>query len=670
MTATSRPPSVAVIIPAFRDWDGVARCLEALAKQTYPRDLITTVVVNNDPGDAPPAGVLERVHQACARIIDQPRPGSYAARNAGIAATHSEIIAFTDADCLPEPTWVENAILAITRGVDRVAGDVRVVAPHDPIGHAALHEIASAFDQRRYVRRGFGATANLVVQRDVFDRVGPFDPRLRSGGDIEWNQRAGRAGFTLAYVEDVRVRHPARSSTSALLEKDARVWRGKLAIEEFPRPVLALGSLAQGLLPPVAPVIRAGLRTRGRHRVGLVTHFVWLWIFRLRRAAQRFRLTVERPPRYEEGVGSIVIAVGSLVGGGAERSSLLIAKHWPTEHPLRPRLMVRELSGPFVTEIAPGLPVDVVGGTRSLQIPAFLWRTRRALRRADARAIISNSPRMSDVLLLGRRLRIIPCPIVIVERSGRLDGPPRGRWFAQLIGRQVRSSASMTVGVSEGIAQRVRASRHYGSTPTVVIHNAASVPPLGEQASQRFSSSAARPRFAALGRLEAVKNHSLLIDAFHAIPAESRGSLTIFGEGSLRGRLEAHIRELGLAEVTHLPGFVREPWDLLRQCDVFVLSSDFEGYPRVLMEALLCGLRVVATDCPTGPREILEGISGTRLIPQRDRVALRTAMMELAQEALEGTPARNTAEESELTARFDPVHMARQYAVVIDEVIA
>lgn len=670
MTSDPGRPLVTVVIPSFHDWEGVGRCLDAIAAQTYPPELIRAVVVNNDPHDPPPSGLAERLRLARAHILTEPRGGSYAARNLGVATARSDVIAFTDADCIPDRMWIEAAVRAISNGTDRVAGHVEVLTGCDRIGHAALHEVSSAFDQRRYVRRGFGATANLVVRRTAFDQVGPFDARLRSGGDIEWNQRAGRAGFTLRYVAEARVAHPARTSAAALLEKDARVWAGKLAIEEFPRPVLAVGALLQGIVPPVLPLVRAGLRARRRPRVGLLPHLFWLWGFRLRRALQRIRLTVRGTVRETPDAGSVVIAVGSLVGGGAERSSLLIARHWPDDHPLRPRLMVRELSGPFVAEIAEGLPVDAVGSTRTLRIPIFLWQVRRAVRRHAVRAIISNSPRMSDVLLIGRRLRIIPCPIVVVERSGHPEISRREQRSRRSAARYVRSSAAITICVSEGVAMRVSSGRDYGSTPTVVVRNAAAVATPGASSEQHASPPGARPRFAAVGRLEAVKNHRLLIDAFHAIPSGLRGSLVILGEGALRPALEAQVRELGLADAVSLPGFVREPWDVLRQCDVFVLSSDFEGHPRVLMEALLCGLRVVATDCPTGPREIIEGVTGTRLVPPRDRAAVQAAMTELAREALGGSPARDRDEEAALAERFDPGQMARRYASVVDGVLA
>ena len=675
MSGLPSRPSVDVVIPAHHDWDGVRRCLDAIEAQTYPAELVTTFVVNNDPLDPLPPDIAARDGRTVSgtvRILTEPRRGSYAARNAGVAAGHSEIVAFTDADCVPDPVWLERAVAAIVGGDDRIAGHIDVIPDTGRIGHAALHEVASAFDQRRYVRRGFGATANLVVLRRAFDLVGVFDPALTSGGDIEWNQRAGRAGLTLRYDRQARVAHPPRTSEADLLVKDARVWAGKVTIEEFPLVVLAVGAALQGLIPPVLPLVRAGLRTRGRLRVSLTAHLFWLWRFRVRRARRRVRLTVTGPDLCgadgNERSSSVVIAVGSLVGGGAERSSLLIARHWPVDHQLRPRLMVRELSGPFVDEIADGLPVDVVGGTRTHRVPIFLWRVRRTTRRHDVRAIISNSPRMSDVLLLGRRLRLIPCPVITVERTGQPSIVGQARWRPRSVSRWVRSSASRIVAVSEGVAQRVQSEKRYGRVATSVIPNAAAVGRRSGGPADTYPAFP-RPRFITAGRLEPVKNHQLLLEAFHGLPDGIRGSLLILGEGSLRPQVSDLIRELGVADVVDLPGFVKEPSGLFEQSDVFVLSSDFEGHPRVLIEALLCGLRVVATDCPTGPREILEGVEGALLVTPGDALALRAGMAEMARASLDGSPARSSDDTAALVERFDPSRMARCYAVVVDEVL-
>ncbi len=133
----------------------------------------------------------------------------------------------------------------------------------------------------------------------------------------------------------------------------------------------------------------------------------------------------------------------------------------------------------------------------------------------------------------------------------------------------------------------------------------------------------------AIGRLSDQKNHSLLVravdgliqDGFHNI------RLTILGEGPLREALEREISSLGIQDRVHMPGF-RDPCDYFRKSDVFVLSSDWEGFGNVLVEALSSGIPVVSTDCRSGPSEILDGGKYGQLVPVNDLDSLKNAIVD------------------------------------------
>ncbi|MEQ8262626.1 glycosyltransferase [Pseudohaliea sp.] len=213
-------PLVSVIVPTYRHWPALAACLEALAAQTLPADAVEILIVNNDPSDAAPTSLRLPGN---ARLLCEAAPGSYAARNRALGEARGELLAFTDADCLPAADWLAAATAAISADVPRIAGAVELLFSSARLNAAECFEKAFSFQQERYVRRGTAVTANLIVHRSVFERVGPFDARLLSGGDFAWNLAATRAGVPLVYVPQCRVRHPARASRAALFEKHRRI---------------------------------------------------------------------------------------------------------------------------------------------------------------------------------------------------------------------------------------------------------------------------------------------------------------------------------------------------------------------------------------------------------------------------------------------------------------
>ncbi|MCI5130788.1 MAG: glycosyltransferase, partial [Candidatus Electrothrix sp. EH2] len=121
-----------------------------------------------------------------------------------------------------------------------------------------------------------------------------------------------------------------------------------------------------------------------------------------------------------------------------------------------------------------------------------------------------------------------------------------------------------------------------------------------------------------VGSLKKQKDHATLIRAFAQLSSELKAKLTILGEGSLREELESLISQLKLEEQVRMPGFIIDPKPWYHTADLFVLSSQWEGFGNVLVEALECGIPVVSTDCTSGPSEILENGRYGKLVPVGD----------------------------------------------------
>jgi len=225
--ALSEAVRVSVVIPVYNDAGPLETCLSALREQSYAQDRYEVVVVDNGSEENIEAVVTPYDR---ARIVREDRPGSYAARNKGVREAEGEIIAFTDADCVPAPSWLEQGIRRLTGdgGCDLVGGRIEFCfqTPGRPTP-AELFDSTHYLDQETYVRKeNFAATANAFTWKRLFDEVGPFDDTLRSGGDTEWGRRVKNGGATICYAEEARVRHPARRTYAALRRKKLRVVEG------------------------------------------------------------------------------------------------------------------------------------------------------------------------------------------------------------------------------------------------------------------------------------------------------------------------------------------------------------------------------------------------------------------------------------------------------------
>jgi glycosyltransferase involved in cell wall biosynthesis len=222
-------PFVSVIVPVYNDPERLSACLHALAAQDYPADRFEVLVVDNasteDVRPAIPPG------DPRFRLLHEGRRGSYAARNAGVAAAAGDLLAFTDADCRPRPDWIRTGVTALgTEPVpDAVAGRIQLVfrGGAGPTTAPELYESLHEFQQAKYVDRwGWAATANVFVTAEAFHRVGSFDARLRSGGDMDWGTRLTGAGGVLRYEPSVVVEHPSRPSWTEMARKAIRVADG------------------------------------------------------------------------------------------------------------------------------------------------------------------------------------------------------------------------------------------------------------------------------------------------------------------------------------------------------------------------------------------------------------------------------------------------------------
>jgi glycosyltransferase involved in cell wall biosynthesis len=270
----SEPLLVSVIIPTYQDWVRCFECLDALRDQTLDPSVFEIIVVNNDPADrCPDVGRLaDNV-----MILEEAAPGSYAARNAGVAASSGTLLAFTDSDCRPSPQWLQKAVETVeaNQGSVRVTGPIEIFRPSDCGELAYLYDRKFAFNQSSTKRYEHAVTANLIVPREMFNLVGFFNASMMSGGDFEWDNRAAKLGVSLVFNQEAVVRHPSRRSVAELSTKARRVAGGSVALGN----VGVLQMIWSRIKPPVNK-IRA-LDRRDMTFVETTKLFLLIWWLRL-----------------------------------------------------------------------------------------------------------------------------------------------------------------------------------------------------------------------------------------------------------------------------------------------------------------------------------------------------------------------------------------------------
>jgi GT2 family glycosyltransferase len=272
---------ISVIIPHFDDLVRLDRCLTALSCQTMASDRYEIVVADNmSPGGE---AAVRAVIAGRARLVSAAERGAGPARNAAVSAAGGDVLAFTDADCLPEPGWLEAGLAGLAHH-DIVGGCVRILVEGDSAksGPEAF-EAVFAFHNRRYIEReGFSVTANLFCRRRVYDAVGPF--LVGMSEDRDWCLRARALGYRLGYQPSAVVGHPARADWPSLLVK----WR-RLNAELFANAQMRRGGrlrwLAASAAMPVSilvhlPLLLASpalgdMRERARGAATLVRLRLW-----------------------------------------------------------------------------------------------------------------------------------------------------------------------------------------------------------------------------------------------------------------------------------------------------------------------------------------------------------------------------------------------------------
>ena len=319
----------------------------------------------------------------------------------------------------------------------------------------------------------------------------------------------------------------------------------------------------------------------------------------------------------------ISIVLPSLVGGGAERLAIYLAKDW-LQYGFNVEIVLLEKKGELLPLIGPEIRV----------INLKAKRIRNSIK-SLSRYLTSSKP---DIIWVGMWPLTSSSIIswLFAKRQGKIFLIDHNH-FSQSVVNELNISpiilkicikltyplANGIMAVSNGVKNDISKLGGLNKSKIRVIYNPAAtgIPSkmkISEKSREDLWGHSFKKHILSVGSLTPQKNYHLLIKAFSKISKKFNAKLVILGEGKLRKSLEDLIVSLGIEDSVNLAGFTKDPYPWYLTADVYVLSSDWEGLPTVLIEALECGLPIVSTDCPSGPKEILEEGRFGKLVPTND----------------------------------------------------
>jgi glycosyltransferase involved in cell wall biosynthesis len=325
----------------------------------------------------------------------------------------------------------------------------------------------------------------------------------------------------------------------------------------------------------------------------------------------------------------LAILLPGLYDGGAERTLLNLAEGIAARG-FAVDLVLSRAEGPYMAEIPDSVRVVDLKAPRVLMcLPALVHYLRSERPVALLSTLYANIPAVWARCIAGTPQRVVLNEQNTLTSVSGGENDVRWKLYPELA-KWFYPWADAVTAVSKGVADDLALATKLSPSHIHVIYNPIVTPALQEKSScpleHPWFKPSEPPVVLGVGRLTGQKAFSVLIEAFARVRKSQPARLVILGEGEDRPMLEALRRQLGLEQDVDLPGFVANPYAYMAHAALFVLSSRWEGLPTVLVEAISLRMPVIATDCPSGPREILRDGQYGQLVPVDDPTALALAI--------------------------------------------
>jgi len=363
----------------------------------------------------------------------------------------------------------------------------------------------------------------------------------------------------------------------------------------------------------------------------------------------------------------LAFVIYSLQAGGAERVLSIMANHWSGKSQKITVITLDDGSQPSFYDIdyrVQQVSLDVAAASKNGFVGILnnfrrIYKLRRAIRAAQPDTIISFMTE-TNVLTLIATIGV-RTPVIVTEHTDPWTALVPGIWSKLRLWLYHRASRVVVL--------NQRAREFFDKSPgikTMVMPNPVVIET--EKKPDDLNHAVTSEHFiVAMGRLSPEKCFDLLIRAYSRLAAEySDWNLVILGEGVERDSLEALRDELGLGDRVKLPGTIRYPHVVLKRADMFVSSSELEGFPMALCEALACGLPVIATEYHSAVRDIVEDGHNGILVPPGDEETLAATMIRLIEDPRERD--RLTTNSVEIGLRFSVKVVMERWEQLLEEV--
>ena len=368
----------------------------------------------------------------------------------------------------------------------------------------------------------------------------------------------------------------------------------------------------------------------------------------------------------------VVFFIASLSGGGAERALLHVLRNLDRTK-YQPSLLLLNRVGALLSEVPSDVTIHELGKTSRwdfLTLPGKIYRFVKSTQPDVLVSYLTYCNVLALISKIGFRLRP---PVIVVEQNhlSSVLAWSSHRFLRRIAVKMTYPFADQIVGCTQGCVDDLV--DNFGVKRSIMtrIYNPADVayclnrskepiefPPIMENG---------KPNILAAGRLTKQKDYPNLLRAFRLLVNEIPANLVILGEGSLLEELNDLARQLNISENVCFAGYRPNSYPFFVKSDCFVLSSIFEGFPMVVLEAMALGAPVISTDCPGGPNEAIENDVSGFLVPVGDPAALAEKIKILLSDKDLG--ARFIPKALEKTADFGIAKCVREFAQVIDELL-